>query len=261
MSETKEIIGVFHEGREIRERVIDYIDAKYPDLESLMIEIPPGIDHNRIYLPFFSDIALYYQEKGVRIVEGDRKYWELRGIQPEEIFEMSEEEYDRYLEHQDKNISWLNLWAYLNGKLVRNRNIDMNEVLQEESPEVCLVGGEHGRYLKKQNPQVPFSFFRNAKLKYKLPTWYVSKTADSVHNIRVENDGDFDPRKREEYRKSLVKVLGSGAVTAGLMLAMDQGVPFYVVFPLSALPGIYLGNNVGGAINYFRAIGSRINSS
>jgi len=85
-----EIIGVQHID-EIYEPVRSYIDTKYPNLESIMLEIPPRYEeYSHIFQDnIFGELATYYGGGGTRVICGDRKHWEIMGFSTDEIIEMA----------------------------------------------------------------------------------------------------------------------------------------------------------------------------
>ena len=69
-----EIIGVHHEGEEIQQAVITYIDNYYPKLEKIMLELTPSWRQWRysgLMTDFFEPIANHYESKGDSCLKKD----------------------------------------------------------------------------------------------------------------------------------------------------------------------------------------------
>jgi len=174
-----EIIGVLHK-IEIYEPVVDYIDTKYPNLENVMLELVPNYEEisENIFFPFFGELANHYKSRGTHVIPGDRKYWDIGGVSVDEILKIRA---NNPIEAQTLlNLIGLKIRTK---KAIRERNIDMNLVFQEEKPEVTVVGGGHGTYLKKHNPEEYLSFFME-KSDNKYPRYQdMIMVADKVHEI------------------------------------------------------------------------------
>lgn len=177
-----EIIGVQHTEENLRP-VIEYIDAKYPDLEKIMLELVPGYEEfsNIMSMPFFGDLATYYKEKNIEVIPGDRKYWELFGLSEYQVINMAKMD-----PVKTKYCLSVLRWTRSSKderKRTKDKNIDINEVFREEKPDVTVVGGFHGEYLKKHNPDVYFSFFVNKDFSnyFRYPGIFMA--ADMAHRI------------------------------------------------------------------------------
>lgn len=201
---TSEIIGVQHV-RGIERAVMDYLDRKYPSLQNLMLELPPGYDvlkSHKLAPPFFTKLADYYQERGVRIIPGDRLYWNQYCLSGEEVVEAvekngragfralcregkrrREEAIKKINEEIDREDGWWVDFGWCLERIMHDRNRDMHKLFRKENPEVSVMGGGHARYLKQRNPAVYFSYF--------TPYTKTRKTAgaqtevDALHLVRL----------------------------------------------------------------------------
>ena len=182
-----EIIGVRHKEAEIKQAVIEYVDAYYPNLENIMLELLPGYDWLRqngiLADDFFSDIAVHYEARGVRIIPCDRKRLEMVGLTLKEYLCMAQQNINKLRELEAKAI----ILGLFNGQLFGGRNKDFNEVFQQERPAVSIVGAFHGRYMKRQNPEIHFSYFcRYGLMMEKLFGWLISKEANQTYRIHCK---------------------------------------------------------------------------
>jgi len=191
-----EIIGAYHRGENLKNGLISYIDSKYPDLESMMLELPPGYkklgESDLFPLLFFDEVASYYEEKGVHIIPGDRKYLDVYGWSLDEALDKMQEDPNKY----SGLLAWKSLLAFFNGKLIRHRNKGLNEAFTEEQPEVSVVGGLHGKYLKNHNPDSYFSLFAPHLISPGIRdpiNLIISRSADKVHRFEVENSSPTLP--------------------------------------------------------------------
>ena len=181
-----EIIGVIHEEGNVNliDAVLTYIDARYPNLHSIMLETPPDYEYFQKHgwnVPmWFSDVAEYYKLKRVRIIHGDIKRGELMGKSSEEVLEILQRDLAEY----NRLFSFGMCKGFFNGNLLRNRNKGLDSMFQQEKPEVSVVGAVHGKYLKKRHPETYFSYFKVPSLIDRLWDWTISGVADKTYIIK-----------------------------------------------------------------------------
>jgi hypothetical protein len=139
---TLEIIGVTHDGKEIADAVMDYIDINHSSLESIMLEIPQG--WQVFYNEFFGPMAKHYLQQGKNVIEGDRKYWDIMGTTYEEALAAAKKDFNKFKRKQ----TLYHFLGFLNGRATFDRHRDMNLMLHEENPDIVVVGSAHASYLK-----------------------------------------------------------------------------------------------------------------
>jgi hypothetical protein len=257
MSLETHLIGVHHEGKEIAQRVIDYVDETHPNLENIMIELPEDW-HNlaEVGEGFFIDLGLHYEQKGVKVIPGDRLYHQVLD-QRDNLKEIEE------LKAMDSGNKKITMALYLlakysltvpikplkiihagvTGKLIKNRNIDMDALLQEEKPEVVVLGGLHTKYLKKQHPELKHTHIGSYDLLDQIVKKVLLRNIDE--DILVK---EYSPLKSREYQKKFLKLLINAGVIAGgncFLGEMGQTV--------TTMVGTYgMISNLGGTVNYGR---------
>ena len=155
-----EIIGVTHCGNNLRNEVIKHIEKNHPNLESLMLELTPGME----VMPsgWFEDMAEHFDKKGTRIIKGDIGRLKLYGCNTaEELTDLMENHTLKFIGKELHLISKIGAHLMLPWKtrFLEIRDGEMNKVYEEEKPEVVVVGGMHANYLKQKNPEVHYTFF------------------------------------------------------------------------------------------------------
>lgn len=242
MLKNREIIGVNHEGEKLRDAVLNYVDSKHPNLKKIMLELAPSYEITHSNDSFFTHMAKHYQEKDVEVIIGDRKHWNVLGSSLEEILDMHK---NNPLKLYFKTKLGL-CKGFFNGKLFKDRNQDMNILFNEQKPEVTIVGGFHAKYLKEKNPETHFSYFKY-KNSLSIHDITIKKKADSIYNINK-----FDPEKKSDYKKKLIKSGVFGSVWLGTHSFLD--LPSLAELPIGIFCCYHFLNNLGGAFNYFRAL-------
>ncbi|MFH1064398.1 MAG: hypothetical protein V1729_04925 [Candidatus Woesearchaeota archaeon] len=241
-----EIIGVTHSRNEISQVVAMYIDQNHPNLESIMLELPPEykrLDGNEY--PFFRPMADYYESKGVRVIPGDRKRWAVMGLSYDEAVDMYHNNFLKFI-----TLDYISTYVgFLNGRLFRDRNQDMDALCKQEKPEVVVVGAIHAKYLKAQNPGSQFHYFtERERIIRKIVNRSTFRSADSIWYIDADS---CNPAIKKEYlRNSLTCLAAGGLVTATMLLDLPE---------LISLPAVGVGtyaflNKFGSVIDYVKTL-------
>ncbi len=239
-----EIIGVSHARKEISEVVAGYIDCKHPNLESILIELSPeykqfegnGDD-------FFRPMADYFESKGVRVIPGDRKRWDVMGLSGEEAVDMYHNNPLKFVALETVSI-YLGL---LNGKLFKDRDEDMDALCKQEKPDVVVVGGSHAKYIKEHNPESMFVYFTE---KEQIIGKIVNAGTYRASDMRVYVGIDSPKIRRQQIRNSITSLAGGGVVAAAVSLDL----PALVAYP-AAWVGLHAClSNFGNIIEYVKTI-------
>lgn len=234
---TREIIGVRHSGDIVRDATITYINELHPDLQSIMLELSPGYEMTQGDDNFFLPIAEYYKERGVRVIPGDTRRWDVLGLTLEEVIEMRKKNPIKF--HLLETIGVYK--GLLNSMVMEHRDKGIEEVFDAEEPEVTLVGINHAIYLKKQNPEMQYTRIRPLKF---LP----SRKEKVQPDLSIAVD-EFDPRRKNRYKMNLIAAgLSAGAI--GLVWSSET----VLQYPVAILATICLKANLKGSFNYLRAL-------
>ncbi len=169
----KEIIGVYHSGKKVKDAVITYITKNHPNLESLMLELPENwkdvFFRYKLDDDFFLPLALNYSEQSnVKVIAGDCLHYEIDGGFENFISELY---FIKNLPYKKQNLrkhyetiklamlyEIRDMKSMLNGKFIHDRNIDMARIAMEQDPEVVVLGNVHASFLKQFFPEAKYTF-------------------------------------------------------------------------------------------------------
>ena len=134
-----------------------------------MVELPSNW-RQHIGDNFFSRLARPYEERGTRIICGDRRIKYLLDIHESKPWE-----------------AFLGL-IYDLSPFSHTRDEAMSEAIREERPQVVVVGGSHANYLKREFPDSYYTALRTIgfldPFEYvALKFAYIPKNADEVINL------------------------------------------------------------------------------
>ncbi len=142
----KELIGVEHVSQKGADAVLNYINNKYPDNISIMLELPPkdlekNIEtHSEFHYFRYLEQQLTQKENRT-IIYGDRLYPEAKWVF------LRYSMFDNISEFKAENM------------ILTQRNKDMSKLLQEKNIDIVVLGALHTTYLKKEYTNIHHSFF------------------------------------------------------------------------------------------------------
>ena len=257
-----EIIGVEHEGEEIQNAVIAHIDNSYPNLKKIMLELPPDYEmckcktYSRLYTGWFYDIAHHYERKSVKVITGDKNEGGIYNLTLEQVLDLSKNNPEKLLSMREKaggdikSSLKMCLSKKFNRKFIQDRNEGMDEVFKQEKPEVVVVGAEHAKYLKQNNPQAYFSCFVTKSLIERYAARY--RNADIIYQII---DNDLELERQKEYARNFRNCLVGGALAGlGMVASLKSNIPIAPQLLCGAGSAI-LGYNLRGSVYYLRTLG------
>lgn len=197
----KDVIGVLHVNRNL-EHLVRFIDGRYGTPDSLMLELPSDWrdDKDRVYAPkYFYELAKRYEERGTKIIAGDKKRDVVEPQHPQWFLDFEErlrndkwnpktyrEWAKGFLRLTSECLRYFSLlaWNLLSPTKHRIRNEGFLEAYDESQPDLTVVGCVHGKFLKNHRPDTNYIFFMGNSLieNLALPVHYYllrSARADS----------------------------------------------------------------------------------
>lgn len=153
-----ELIGLMHDEKYL-EYLKKYLDDKYNDISSVMLEIPPNL--NPYDKPkFFLELEDYYLSKNVKVIRGDVNLHYPSPKFYNNLLEIGRNIEDRQLKKMVKplyeNITEYVTFLYKN-IISKKRDRSMIEIVKKENPDLIIVGDIHAIYMTNKLPNVNYT--------------------------------------------------------------------------------------------------------
>jgi len=197
---TELIFGVTHSD-EYYDIASNFLRERFPaGIESLMLKLPLWYqEYDYLDYNFFDKLRKEYESKGTRIIFGDTKIkrvpkkidqalriTKLPGFDPKNT--------------KIKYLDYLNILCYGLGSMAwtifaHTRDKGMLKTMEDETPQVVVVGTAHADYLKRKHPEIHYVSFYDPRFKDEHHLMkYILRTDPHNPDETIDIEGMFSGR-------------------------------------------------------------------
>ena len=159
-----ELVGLIHDLDYIYP-IQKYLDKTFKSIDSLMLELPPEIKHEKHH-EFFLRLKDTYSKRGIKIIYGD-----INCVEPSQEFmaNLSEMIGTRKKMNSNKfgklcSIMSEMMVLYWDNFYSKKRDEGMLKSIYDNNPDLIIVGSAHGDYLKTKIPELKYTRIEDSSL-------------------------------------------------------------------------------------------------